>query len=114
MKKSDAVFISAAGFSAVFAIVYASIIHFKIKVPRYFPLEHTWSLNGQPGKIAQGWYGMFALAFLLALIFLLVSYLVLRSEKIKLPPMVLKLAATLMFIIVPFVLAWFVWHEFMK
>jgi hypothetical protein len=114
MKKSDAAFITAAVFSAAFTIAYAVIMYFKIKVPRYFPVEHAWAYSTQPGKIAQGWYGMFALAFVAALIISLIAFCILRSDKFKSNPAILKTVSVTSLLIISFLMVWFVLHELIK
>ena len=114
MKKTDAGLFTAIGFPVLFAIAYASIMYFKIKVPRYFPLEHAWAYSSSPGKIAQGWYGMFAFAFLSALIIALIGYFLLCSKKMKSTPAILNALSALSFLLIAFSLVWFILHEFLK
>lgn len=115
MKKSDSVYIGTSCFAALYSLCYFFIVYFKIKIPRYYPLEHVWSWTNKPGAISQAWYGMAGGAFVAAGIISLVVFCLVRfagSGKSMLRPMAAKFAGVLTTIIVIAVIAWLGWHEF--
>ena len=78
MKKSDTTYIIGSIFSAMTAFFYCCTMWFRVKLPRYYPLEHTWKWVNEKGVPSQGWYGMQAFAFLAAGIVTLVVYFFLK------------------------------------
>ena len=79
MKKSDLAYVLSCIFGGVYALAYCSVTWFHIKVPRYYPLEHTWKMVTEKGVPSQGWYGMVAFAFVVSGIVTVVAHAALRS-----------------------------------
>ena len=75
MRKSDITYVVSAVFAGVFSLSYCCVMWFNIKLPRYYPLEHTWKLVKDVGVPSQGWYGMHGFALLMGGIAALVAYL---------------------------------------
>ena len=78
MKKSDITYITCSVYAAMTAFFYCCTMWFSIKLPRYYPLEHTWKWVNEKGVPSQGWYGMQVFAFLSAGVVTLIVYLILR------------------------------------
>lgn len=78
MKKSDITYVVGSVFAAATAFFYCCTMWFHIKLPRYYPTEHTWKWVKEEGVPSQGWYGMQAFAYLTAGAVALVLYLVLK------------------------------------
>ena len=78
MKKTDITYITCSAFAALTAFFYCCTMWFSIKLPRYYPLEHTWKWVKEKGVPSQGWYGMQVFAFLSAGVVTLIVYLILR------------------------------------
>lgn len=79
MKKSDTTYIVGSVFAAMTCFFYCCTMWFKWlsdRLPRYYPLEHTW--KWEKGVISQGWYGMQAFAFICAGAVALIVYLILK------------------------------------
>lgn len=117
MKKSDITYIVCSAFAAMTAFFYCCTMWFSIKLPRYYPLEHTWKWVKEKGVPSQGWYGMQAFAFLAAGIVTLVVYLILRRSVSAEPTpkramtKVLGVAVTAIVIIC---MGYMLYHEFDK
>ena len=117
MKKSDVTYVLGAAFMAFTSLFYCCTMWFAIKLPRYYPLEHTWKWVNEKGVPSQGWYGMQVFAFLAAGIVTFIIYLVLKrvdfAEQSLKPAhtRILGVAATLIVIIC---LGYMLYHEFEK
>jgi len=117
MKKSDITYIICSIFSAMTGFFYCCTMWFGIKLPRYYPLEHTWKWVKEKDVPSQGWYGMQAFAFLAAGIVTLVVYFVLRraapteTDLKPAPARMLGVVATLIVIIC---MGYMLYHEFDK
>lgn len=78
MKKADITFLVGSVFMALTSVCYCATLWFSIKIPRYYPLEHTWKWVSEKGVPSQGWYGMQAFAYLAAGLVSLLLYWGLR------------------------------------
>lgn len=83
MTKSDITYIVGSVFAAMTGFFYCCTRWFSIKLPRYYPLEHTWKWVKDPGVPSQRWFSMQIFAFLAAGIVALVVYLILKHPAIK-------------------------------
>jgi len=117
MKKSDITYVVSSVFAAMTAFFYCCTMWFGIKLPRYYPLEHTWKWVKEKDVPSQGWYGMQAFAFLAAGVVTLVVYFVLKraaptKTDLKLAPArILGVVVTLIVIIC---MGYMLYHEFDK
>jgi len=117
MKKSDATYIIGSIFAATTAFFYCCTMWFPIKLPRYYPLEHTWKWVKEEGVPSQGWYGMQAFAFLTAGVVTLVVYFILKRivpAEITLKPALTKILGGVVTLIVIMCMAYMLYHEFDK
>ena len=117
MKKSDVTYILGAVFVALTSLFYCCTMWFAIKLPRYYPLEHTWKWVKEKGVPSQGWYGMQAFAFLAAGIVTFVIYIVLKhvvSADTSLKPAHTRILGTVVSLIVIICLGYMLYHEFEK
>ena len=117
MKKSDATYIIGSIFAAMTAFFYCWTMWFPIKLPRYYPLEHTWKWVKEEGVPSQGWYGMQAFAFLTAGVVTLVVYFILKRivpAEITLKPALTKILGGVVTLIVIMCMAYMLYHEFDK
>jgi len=115
MKKSDATYIIGSIFAAMTAFFYCCTMWFPIKLPRYYPLEHTWKWVNQIGVPSQGWYGMQGFAFLTAGIVTLVVYFFLKhggSADMILKPALAKVLGVMVILIVVICMAYMLYYEF--
>jgi len=90
---------------------------FSIKLPRYYPLEHTWKWIKEKGVPSQGWYGMQAFAFLAAGIVTLIIYLILKhynSAEAHLKPALTKVLGVAVTLILITCMIYMLYHEFDK
>ena len=90
MKKSDATYIIGSIFSAMTAFFYCCTMWFSIRLPRYYPLQHSWKWVNEKGVPSQGWYGMQAFAFLAAGVVTLVVYFFLKRGGTAIPSTALR------------------------
>ena len=79
VKKSDITYVVGSAFAAMTAFFYCCTRWFSIKLPRYYPLKHTWKLVKEPSVPSQRWYAMQMFAFLAAGIFALGIYFIIKS-----------------------------------
>jgi len=117
MKKSDVTYILSAAFMAFTSLFYCCTMWFTIKLPRYYPLEHTWKWIKEKGVPSQGWYGMQVFAFLAAGIVTFIIYLVLKrvySAETSLKPIQTRVLAVVTILTVIICLAYMLYHEFAK
>ena len=90
---------------------------FAIRLPRYYPLEHTWKWVNEKGVPSQGWYGMQAFAFLGAGVVTFIIYLVLKRvvpEETILKPAHTKILGVVAILTVIICLGYMLYHEFAK
>jgi len=117
MKKSDITYIVCSVFAALTALFYCCTMWFSIKLPRYYPLEHTWKWAKEKGVPSQGWYGTQTFAFLAAGIVTLIVYLVLKrfaSTEAHLQPTLTKRLGVLITLILIIAMGYTLYHEFDK
>jgi len=117
MKKSDITYITCSVFATMTAFFYCCTMWFSIKLPRYYPLEHTWKWIKEKGVPSQGWYGMQAFAFLAAGIVTLIIYLILKhynSAEAHLKPALTKVLGVAVTLILITCMIYMLYHEFDK
>jgi len=117
MKKSDVAYTISCAFVTCYALSYCATMWFHLKLPRYYPLEHTWKVIKEEGVPSQGWYGMTAFAFVSAVVvtsFLRVGIRFLNSRKPELSPLVLKLIAAASILVLVGCMVYVALHEFLK
>lgn len=117
MKKSDLTYVLSCIFVGVYSLAYCSVTWFHIRVPRYYPLEHTWKMVNEKGVPSQGWYGTVAFAFVASGIATLVAYLVLRSRQsadAALKPAAVKTIGIVSILAVVAGMLFIALHEFLK
>ena len=117
MKKADLIYIVGSVGIAFTSLLYCATIGFSLKVPRYYPLEHTWKWVNEKGVPSQGWYGMQIFAFLGAGLLCALLYLALKRippSTATLRPAATKQIAWVTLIIVCSCLGYLLYHEFHK
>ena len=117
MKKSDLKYIVCSVFAAATAVFYCCTMWFHIKLPRYYPLEHTWRWANIRGVPSQGWYGMQAFAYVAAGILALAVYFTLRTRRFreaKLAPAATKTIGVTVTLLVTVCMIYMLYHEFAK
>ena len=117
MKKSDTTYIVGSVFAAMTAFFYCCTMWFSIKLPRYYPLEHTWKWVNEKGVPSQGWYGMQAFAFLAAGIVALLVYFALKrnaSSETDLKGAPARILGVVVTLIVIICMGYMLYHEFDK
>ena len=90
---------------------------FSIKLPRYYPLQHTWKWGEEEGVASQGCYGMQAFAFLAAGIVSIVVYFILKrgfGAEIVLKPALTRMIGVVVTLIVIVCMAYMLYYEFDK
>ena len=115
MKKSDITYIVGSVFAAMTAFFYCCTMWFSIKLPRYYPLEHSWKWVKEKGVPSQGWYGMQVFAYLAAGAVALVVYLVLKRrgyEKADLNGAAAKILGATATLIIVVCMGYTLYHEF--
>jgi hypothetical protein len=115
MKKSDITYILCSAFMAFTSLFYCCAIWFSIKLPRYYPLEHTWKWIKEESVPSQGWYGMQVFAFLAAGIVTFIIYLVLKrivSAQTSLKPAYIRILGVMVTLTVVICLGYTMYHEF--
>ena len=117
MKKSDVTYVLSAAYVAFTGLFYCCTMWFAIRLPRYYPLEHTWKWVKEKDVPSQGWYGMQVFAFLAAGIATFVIYLVLKravSEETSLKPTHARLLGAAAILTAIICLGYMLYHEFAK
>jgi hypothetical protein len=117
MKKSDITYILCSIFSAMTTFFYFFAMWFGIKLPRYYPLEHTWKWVKEKGVPSQGWYAKQAFAFLAAGVVTLVVYFILKRSipaETKLKPALCKMLGVVVTLIVIVCMGYMLYYEFGK
>lgn len=117
MKKSDLSYVICSVFVAMTAFFYAGAMWFGLKLPRYYPLEHTWKWVKEKGVPSQGWYAKQIFAFFAAGAVTLIVYFILKRRigtetKLKTTPTkIIGMAVTPITIIC---MGYMLYHEFNK
>ncbi|HIE51458.1 MAG TPA: hypothetical protein EYP85_06835 [Armatimonadetes bacterium] len=117
MKKADIIYIVGSVFAAMTALFYCGTTWFSLKLPCYYPLEHTWKWGKEEGIPSQGWYSKQALAYLAAAVVALTVYLLLKYTRLKnagLNPALTKLLGVVVIIVVVLCMGYMLYHEFVK
>ena len=120
MRKSDITYIACSAFAAMTAFFYCCTMWFSIisrRLPRYYPLEHTWKWGKVGTGPSQGWYGMQAFAFLAAGIVTLSVYLALKRltpAETTLKPALTKSLGVVVTVIIVICMSYMLYHEFDK
>lgn len=115
MKKSDRTYILCSVFAAMTSLFYCSIRWFQIKLPRYYPTEHTWKWFKTKGVPSQGWYSMQTFAFVCGGIVTFIVYLLLKriaANERDLDPGYVKCFGAVSSIIMIFAMGYITWYEF--
>lgn len=117
VRKSDITYIVGSVFAAMTAFFYCCTMWFGIKLPRYYPLEHTWKWANEKGIPSQVWYGRQAFVYLAAGVVALVVYLIFRHKACE--GLNLKLASArwlgvIVTMIVIVCMGYMLYHEFDK
>jgi len=115
MKRSDITYIAGSVFASLTAFFYCCTMWFSIRLPRYYPLEHTWKWVNEKGVPSQGWYGMQAFAFAAAGIVTLLVYLALRylvPKDTELEPAQTRMLGVMASLIVVVCLGYMLYYEF--
>jgi len=115
MKKSDITYIICSVFSAMTAFFYFLTMWLGIKLPRYYPLEHTWKWAKEQGVPSQGWYAKQLFAFLAAGIVTLIVYFVLKRatpNETNLKPALARLLGVAATLIILICMAYMLYYEF--
>jgi hypothetical protein len=88
---------------------------FAVKLPRYYPIEHTWKWINEKGVPSQGWYGMQTFAFLAAGIVTFIIYLVLKrvvSLETSLKPVHNRMLGAVAILTVIICMGYMLYYEF--
>jgi hypothetical protein len=99
------------------AFFYFFAMWLGIKLPRYYPLEHTWKWIKEQGVPSQGWYAKQVFAFLAAGIVTLVVYFILKRSipaETKLKPALCKTLGVVVTLIVIVCMGYMLYYEFGK
>lgn len=115
MKKSDRTYILAVVFCAATSFFYCCVRWFKIQLPRYYPLQHTWKWVNEKGVPSQAWYAMQCFAFLCAGVVTLVVYFILKSMasgESDLSPKNAKLLGIAGTVVMVFCMSYILYYEF--
>lgn len=117
MKRSDLTYIVGSVFAAMTCFFYFCVRWLKIKLPRYYPVEHTWKMVKEKGVCAQAWYSVQILVYLLAGITALAVYLYLKrsaAKDMKLTPVAAKWLGVLTTVIIVACMGYIVYNEYSK
>jgi ABC-type Fe3+-siderophore transport system permease subunit len=117
MKKSDATYILTGIFMAATSLFYCCTVRFALKLPRYYPLQHTWKWVNEKGVPSQAWYGAQAFAFLAAGIVSAIVYFAIKrlnSSETSLKPGRIRLFGIVVSLIVALCLGYILDHEFSR
>jgi hypothetical protein len=97
------------------AFFYFLAMWLHIRLPRYYPLEHTWKWVREQGVPSQGWYAKQSFAFLAAGIVALVVYFVLKRAiptETNLKPALARILGVVAILIVLICMAYMLYYEF--
>ncbi len=117
VKKSDITYIVGSVFSAMTTFFYCCTMWFGIKLPRYYPVEHTWKWVNEKGVPSQGWYAKQAFAFLAAGIVALLVYFALKRTgpgETNLKPALTRMLGVAVTLIVIICMGYMLYYEFDK
>jgi len=114
MRKSDITYIVGSVFASMTGFFYCCTMWFPIRLPRYYPLEHTWKWVKEKGIPSQGWYGTQAFAYLTAGVVALAVYFVLKRtrKEVNLKPALARFIAAVVTLIIIICMACMLYHEF--
>ena len=99
------------------AFFYFFAMWFHIRLPRYYPLEHTWKWVKEEGVPSQGWYAKQVFAFLAAGVVTLVVYFILKRSvptEANLKPALTKMLGVAVTLIVIICMGHMLYYEFDK
>lgn len=117
MKRSDVTYITTTAFISLTSIFYTAVIHFKVPVPRFYPLLNQWKMTKEAGP-SQGWYGLQAYAFAGAIVVSMTLYFLMktftRNEQKTLSPAKVKTIGIMTTLIVICSMAYILHSEFTK
>lgn len=117
MRKSDVRYLLSSVFVSVFSLSYCAAILFHIKLPRYYPLQHTWKMIKEEGVPSQGWYGMWAFGLLASAVITSLVYVVIRArgvEEGRLRPGIVKAIGAISIVLFLAGMVYTALHEFFK
>lgn len=117
MRNSDVTYVLGIVFAAAASFFYGCLRWFHIQLPRYYPLEHTWTWTHEPGVPSQAWYAMQIFAFICGGLVTLIVYLVLPYTRIKetgLRPRPAKWLAAGATILIIVCMAYILYYEYSK
>ena len=117
MKKSDITYIVGSVFAAMTCFFYCCVRWFSIKLPRYYPTEHTWKWVKEKGIPSQGWYAMQVFAYLTAGIVAIIVYFILKrnlNNETTLKPATTKFIGVISTLIMVFCMGYIMFFEFQK
>jgi hypothetical protein len=117
MKKSDIIYIVGSVYAAMVCFFYCCIRWFSIKLPRYYPTQHTWKWIKEKGVPSQGWYAMQVFAYLTAGIVTIVVYFILKrnlNDETNLKPATTKFLGVISTLIMVICMGYIMYHEFHK
>jgi hypothetical protein len=117
MKKSDITYVVGSVFAAMTCFFYCCIRWFSIKLPRYYPTEHTWKWIKEKGVPSQGWYAMQVFAYLTAGIVAIIVYFILKrnlNNETNLKPATTKILGVVSSLIMVFCMGYIMYYEFHK
>lgn len=115
MKKSDISYIICSVFISMTAFFYAGASWLGLKLPRYYPLEHTWKWVKEKGVPSQAWYAKQVFAFLAAGAVTLVVYFILKRDtgiETNLKPAQTKIIGMAVISILIICMGYLLYHEF--
>jgi len=117
MRKSDIAYIISCAFLAIYSLSYCATIWLHLKVPRYYPLQHTWKMVKEEGVPSQGWYGMTGFAFVASCVITFLLYLLMRSAGARegmLTPRRVKLVGAISILVLIGCMVYVALYEFLK
>ncbi len=115
MKKADVACVVGSVFVAATAFFYCFPLWFTMKLPHYYPVEHTWKMSRSADAVSQGWYGMQVFAFAVAGAVALITYFGLKiMAKHDLKSSTIKLMGITTNVVIVACMAYMLCHEFRK
>ncbi len=99
------------------SLFYCCVRWFGIKLPRYYPTEHTWKWFKTKGVPSQAWYSIQTFAFVCAGIVTIIVYLLLKrtaANERDLDPGYVKYLGVVTTIIMITGMTYITWYEFSK
>lgn len=117
MKKADMIYVLGMVYVTLTSLFYCSVSLFHIKVPRYYPLEHTWKMVNEKGVPSQGWYGLQGFAYVAAAVGTLIVYLIIKARaqgEDDLKPGLIRALGIVALLAFLFAMGYTLHHEFAK